>query len=45
MFDHDVLVLDERGRGVLLAGGSMVTSISHYMHRSKDPEALERQVR
>ena len=45
MFDHDVLVLDERGPGVLLAGSSMVTSISNYMHRSKDPEALERQVR
>ena len=45
MFDHDVLVLDERGPGVLLAGGSMVISISNYMHRSKDPEALERQVR
>ena len=45
MFDHDVLVLDERGPGVLLASGSMVTSISNYIHRSKDPEALERQVR
>ena len=45
MFDHDVLVLDERGPGVLLAGSSMVTSISNYMHRSKNPEALERQVR
>ena len=40
-----MLVLDERGPGVLLACGSMVTSISNYMHRSKDPEALERQVR
>ena len=45
MFDHDVLVLDERGPGILLASGSMVTSISNYIHRSKDPEALERQVR
>ena len=45
MFDHDVFVLDERGPSVLLAGGSMVTSISNYMHRSKGPEALERQVR
>ena len=45
MFHHDVLVLDERGPGVLLAGGSMVISISNYMHRSRDPEALERQVR
>ena len=45
MFDHDVLVLDERGPGVLLAGGSMVTSISNYIHRSKDSEALARQVR
>ena len=45
MFDHDVLVLDERGPGVLLAGSSMVTSMSNYMHRSKDTEALERQVR
>ena len=44
MFDHNVSVLDERGPGVLLAGGSMVISISNYMHRSKDPEALERQV-
>ena len=44
MFDHDLLVLDERGPGVLLAGSSMVTSISSYMHRSKDPEALESQV-
>ena len=45
MFDHDVLVLDERGPGVLLAGSSMVTSISNYIHRSKDPDALEREVR
>ena len=45
MFDHDVLVLDERGPGVLLAGGSMVNSISNYVHRNKDREALERQVR
>ena len=45
LFDHNVLVLDERGPGVLLTGGSMVTSISNYIHRSKDPEALERQVR
>ena len=45
MFDHDVLVLDERGPGVLLAGGSMVTSISNYIHRSKTPDTLERQVR
>ena len=45
MFDHDVLVLDERGPGVLLAGGSMVISISNYMHRSRDPQELERQVR
>ena len=45
MFDHDVLVLDVRDPGVLLAGGSMVISISNYMDRSKDPEALERQVR
>ena len=45
MFDHNVLVLDERGPGVLIAGGSMVTSISNYIHRSKDPGALERQVR
>ena len=45
MFDNDLLVLDERGPGVLLAGGSMVTSISNYMNRSKDPDALERQVR
>ena len=45
MFDHDVSVLDERGPGDLLAGGSMVTSISNYIHRSKDPDALERQVR
>ena len=44
MFDHDVLVLDERGPGVLLAGGGMVTSISNYIQRSKDPDALERQV-
>ena len=44
MSDNDVLVLDERGPGVLSAGGSMVTSISNYMHRSKDPDALERQV-
>ena len=44
MFDHDVLVLDERGPGVLLAGGSMVISISNYMHRSRAPEALERHV-
>ena len=45
LFDHDVLVLDERGPGVLLAGSSMVTSISSYIHRSKDPDALARQVR
>ena len=45
MFDHDVLVLDERGPGILLTGGSMVISISNYMDRSRDPEALERQVR
>ena len=45
MFDHDKLVLDERGPGILLAGGSMVTSISNDIHRSKDPDALERQVR
>ena len=45
MFDHNVLVLDERGPGVLLAGGSMVISIGNYMHRSKNLEALERQVR
>ena len=44
MFDHDVLVLDERGPGVLLAGGSMVTSISNYIHGCKDPDALARQV-
>ena len=37
-------MLDERGPGVLLAGGSMITSISNYIHRSKDPDALERQV-
>ena len=45
VFGHDVLVLDERGPGVLLAGGSMITSISNYIHRSRDPDALERQVR
>ena len=45
VFDHDVLVLDERGPGVLLTGGSMVTSISNYIHRSKYPDALARQVR
>ena len=42
---HDVLVLDEEGPGVFLAGGSMVISINNYMHRSKDLEALQRQVR
>ena len=40
-----MLMLDERGPGVLLAGGSMVTSISNYIHQSKDPDALARQVR
>ena len=45
VFNHDVLVLDVRGPGFFLAGGSMVTSISNYMHRSNDPKALERQVR
>ena len=45
MFDQEVLVLDERGPGILLAGSGMVTSISNYIHRSKDPDALARQVR